>query len=117
MKPDSPATSGGIIASQVTRISDLVSYQVGDVDSRELLKTPAGSVRIFAFDKGRGLSEHTAPFDALVQVIEGEVEISVAGEVHLMHGGELILLPARQPHAVNAITSFKMILTTIRSQN
>ncbi len=70
---------------------------------------------LFAFDEGQGLSEHTVPFDALVQVLEGEAEIMVSSQSHRVHGGEMILLPAGQPHALKAITRFKMLLTMIRS--
>ena len=83
--------------------------------SREIVKRPTGSVTLFAFDEGQGLSEHTAPFDALVQVLEGEAEISIAGQPHRLQGGEMILMPAGQPHALKALKRFKMILTMIRS--
>ena len=82
--------------------------------SREIVKKPAGSVTVFAFDEGQGLSEHTAPFDALVQVLEGVVEITIAGKIHHLHGGELIPTPAQQPHALKALQRYKMILTMIR---
>jgi quercetin dioxygenase-like cupin family protein len=72
-------------------------------------------VTLFAFDEGQGLSEHTAPFDALVHVLEGEVEISIAGQPHRLQGGEMILMPAHQPHALKALKRYKMILTMIRS--
>jgi len=99
----------------VTAVAGHVSYQDGAVVSREIVRAPAGSVTIFAFDEGQGLSEHTAPFDALVQVVEGEVEITVSGKPHCVKGGEMILLPAGQPHALKALRRFKMILTMIRS--
>ena len=70
---------------------------------------------VFAFDEGQSLSEHTAPFDALVHVLEGEVEITIAGELHRLQSGEMILMPAQQPHALKAMQRFKMILTMIRS--
>jgi quercetin dioxygenase-like cupin family protein len=78
-------------------------------------KKPTGNVTLFAFDEGQGLSEHTAPFDALVQVLEGEAEIMVSGQSHRLQGGEMILLPAAQSHALKAIKRFKMMLTMIRS--
>jgi quercetin dioxygenase-like cupin family protein len=93
----------------------LVNYQDGSVVSREIVKKPAGTVTVFAFDEGQGLSEHTAPFDALVQVLEGEAEITIAGKPHRMQGGEMILMPANQPHALKALKRYKMILTMIRS--
>ena len=102
-------------AAQVFKATDLVDYSEGSVVSREIVKKPTGNVTIFAFDEGQGLSEHTAPFDALVHVLEGEVEISIAGKPHRLHQGEMILMPAQQPHALKALKRFKMILTMIRS--
>lgn len=106
----------GLPGGQVIPILELVNYQDGSVVSREVVKRPTGSVTIFAFDEGQGLSEHTAPFDALVQVLEGEAEISITGNPHRLHSGEMILIPSRQPHALKAIERFKMILTMIRSK-
>ena len=77
------------------------------------VKRPTGSVTIFAFDKGQELSEHTASFDALEQVVEGETEIMISGQPHRLHGGEMILIPANQPHALKAVQRFKMMLTKI----
>lgn len=108
-------SSKGIPVGQAARISDLVNYQDGSIVSREIIKKSTGSVTIFAFDNGQGLSEHTAPFDALVQVVEGETEIVISGDPHRLSGGEMILMPAGQPHALQALTRFKMILTMIRS--
>jgi len=99
----------------VAEVAGHVSYQEGAVVSREIVRAPAGSVTLFAFDEGQGLSEHTAPFNALVQVVEGEVEITVSGSPHSVKGGEMILLPAGKPHALRALKRFKMILTMIRS--
>ncbi len=90
----------GLPGAQVAQIAEFVSYQDGAVVSREIVRQPAGSVTLFAFDEGQGLSEHTAPFDALVQVQEGEAEIIVSGKSHRVLGGEMILLPAGQPHAL-----------------
>ena len=105
----------GLPDAQVAKTADFVSYQDGAVVSREIIKRPTGSVTLFAFDAGEGLSEHTAPFDALVQVLEGEAEITVAGRAHRVSGGEMIRLPAGQPHALKAVRRFKMLLTMIRS--
>ena len=105
----------GLPSAQVAKTAELVSYQEGAVVSREVVKRPAGNVTLFAFDEDQGLSEHTAPFDALVQVLEGEAEIMVSGKRHRVQGGEMILLPAGEPHALKAITRFKMMLTMIRS--
>jgi quercetin dioxygenase-like cupin family protein len=99
------------VASQ----SDVVQYQTGAVVSRTLLKSPGGTVTAFAFDAGEGLSEHTAPFDALVLMVEGEAEISISASPHRLHAGQLLTLPARQPHAVRAITRFKMFLVMIKA--
>ena len=107
--------SKGLSCSQPAKIVGLVSYQGGSIVSREIVRKSAGSVTIFAFDEGQGLSEHTAPFDALVQVVEGETEIVISGHPHRLQGGEMILMPAGQPHALKALTRFKMILTMIRS--
>jgi quercetin dioxygenase-like cupin family protein len=103
------------IGDQVVNALDLAGYQEGAVVSRELVRKPTGNVTIFAFDAGQGLSEHTAPFDALVQVLEGEVEILIAGQPHRVRGGQMLLMPANQPHALKALERFKMILTMIRS--
>lgn len=98
------------------KIDNLPDYQEGSVVSREILKKETGTVTFFAFDKGQGLSEHTAPFDALVYVIEGEADIVIDGKSHLLSGGELIVLPAGHPHALKAVTPFKMLLTMIRAK-
>jgi quercetin dioxygenase-like cupin family protein len=93
----------------------LIEYQEGAVVSREILKQKTGGVTLFAFDAGQGLSEHTAPFDALVQVLDGEAEITIAGKRHRVRAGELILMPAGQPHALKADQRFKMMLTMLRA--
>ena len=105
----------GLPGAEVARTVEFVNYQDGAVVSREIVRKPTGTVTLFAFDAGEGLSEHTAPFDALVQVLEGEAEIMVAGRSHCLLCGEMILLPAGQPHALKAVTRFKMLLTMIRS--
>ena len=107
--------SDGLPGAQVTKPEELVNYQDGAVVSREIVKRPTGNVTLFAFDEGQGLSEHTAPFDALVQVVEGDAEITISGQPHRVQGGEMILMPAGQPHALKALKRFKMILTMIRS--
>ena len=110
-----PSKPKGLPGAQVARTAEFVSYQDGAVVSREILKRPTGNVTLFAFDAGEGVSEHTAPFDALVQVLDGEAEITIAGQPQRVSGGEMILLPAGQPHALKAIQRFKMMLTMIRS--
>ena len=115
MPQDTESKPKGLPGAQAAKATELVSYQDGAIVSREILKKPTGSVTVFAFDEGQGLSEHTAPFDALVQVLEGEVEITISGKPQRLQGGGLILMPANQPHALKAIKRFKMILTMIRS--
>lgn len=96
-------------------IAGLISVQPGSVVSRTLIKKPAGTVTLFAFDAGEGLSEHTAPYDALVHVIEGESTVTISGQAHAVSGGQVILLPANEPHALKAVTPFKMMLTMVRA--
>jgi quercetin dioxygenase-like cupin family protein len=115
MPNTSSAKPKGLPGSQVAKVAELVAYQAGSVVSREILKRPSGNVTVFAFDEGEGLSEHTAPFDALVQVVEGEAEITVAGKPHRVAAGECLLMPAGQPHALKAPERFKMVLTLLRS--
>ncbi len=98
--------------------SDLIgilNYQTGAVVSRVLLKKNTGTITVFAFDKGEGLSEHTAPFDAYVQVLDGEAEISISSKPHMVKAGEFIIMPANEPHSLKAISQFKMLLVMIRS--
>jgi quercetin dioxygenase-like cupin family protein len=95
--------------------ADLVQYQPGAVVSRTLIKKPMGTVTAFAFDAGEGLSEHTAPFDALLLMVDGEAEIVVAGVAHRVKTADVLLLPAHQPHAVKALAKFKMILVMIKA--
>jgi len=95
--------------------ADLVQYQSGTVVSRTLVKKPGGTVTAFAFDKGEGLSEHTAPFDALVLAVDGEAEISISGQPNPVRAGEMLRLPANKPHALRAVTKFKMILVMIKA--
>jgi len=104
-----------IASAQALSLTGLVNYQDGSVVSRVILKRDSGNITLFAFDEGQGLSEHTTPYDAMVQVIEGEAEITIAGDASAVSAGEIILLPAKQPHAVKATTRFKMMLTMIRS--
>ena len=115
MQTETPSKPKGISGAKTAKVADLVKYQDGSVVSREIIKKPFGSVTVFAFDKEQGLSEHMSPFDALVHVLEGEAEIIIAGKLHRVQGGEMILMPAGQPHAVKAPNRFKMVLTMIRS--
>jgi len=95
-------------------LADIVSYQDGAVVSKEIIKKDTGTVTVFAFDKGQGLSEHTAPFDALVYVIDGEARITIAGETHRVTGDQMIIMPAHKPHAVSAESKFKMLLVLVK---
>jgi quercetin dioxygenase-like cupin family protein len=101
--------------AQAVSVGGLVDYQSGSIVSREVVKGATGRVTLFAFDQGEGLSEHTSPFNALVQIIEGEAEITISSQPHHVKAGELILMPAQQPHALKALKRFKMILTMIRA--
>lgn len=98
----------------VLNVKNMVSYQPGSVVSRTVIDKNVGTVTAFAFDSGQGLSEHTAPFDALVQIIDGAADITIAGSVHMVREGELIIMPAGKPHSLKANTQFKMLLTMIR---
>ena len=102
-------------AAEAIPAAGLLSYQDGAVVSRTLLKHPAGSVTMFAFDEGQGLSEHTSPFDAFVYLVEGGVEITVSGKPIVAKTGDLVLLPANEPHGLKATSRFKMMLTMLRS--
>jgi quercetin dioxygenase-like cupin family protein len=108
--PSSPAA--GVLSGPLARFVD---YQKGAVVSREILSKPTGTVTVFAFDEGQGLSEHTAPFDALVHVLDGEAQITISGELHAVAAGEIIVMPANRPHALKALRPFKMMLIMIRS--
>jgi quercetin dioxygenase-like cupin family protein len=101
--------------AEVVRLIDLVNYQEGAVVSRTLVRGATGTVTLFAFDEGQGLSEHTAPFDALAHLLEGEAEITVSSNPLRATAGEAVLMPANQPHSLKALTKFKMVLTMIRS--
>ncbi len=101
--------------SQVLKMADLVTYQEGSVVSRQITKTDAGNVTLFAFDAGQELSEHSTPFDALVHVLEGEVEIRISGKPYALGAVDAIVMPGDEPHAVRAVQRFKMLLTMIRT--
>ncbi len=101
-------------AGKILDLKTLVDYQKGSIVSREILKKETGTVTIFSFDRGQGLSEHTAPFDAMVQVLEGEALITISGEPHTVGAGQMIIMPANKPHSVSAEKPFKMLLILIR---
>jgi len=101
-------------AAEPVSLGDLVSYQEESVVSRTLAKRNGGTVTLFAFDEGQALSEHTVPFDALVQVLDGEVELTIGGKTVVAKSGDAVLMPADVPHAVNATNRFKMLLVMVR---
>jgi quercetin dioxygenase-like cupin family protein len=103
------------LIGQVLSLADLVNYQDDAVVSRTIIKQEKGTVTLFAFDKGQGLSEHTAPFDALVYAVDGEVEVTISEENHHIKKGEMIIMPANKPHSLRALEQFKMLLVMIRS--
>jgi len=103
------------LTEQVFTMADLIEYQAGSVVSRTVIDQKTGTLTLFAFAAGQGLSEHTAPFDALVYLLDGEAEIAIAGKPYRLHQGEMIIMPANKPHALKAIEDFKMLLVMIRS--
>jgi quercetin dioxygenase-like cupin family protein len=107
--------SSGKLFDQPAKVTGLVEYQDGSVVSREIITRKAGTVTLFAFDEGQGLSEHTAPFDAMVQILDGGAEITIAGRPLHVREGEMVIMPAKKPHSLKAISKFKMLLTMIRS--
>jgi quercetin dioxygenase-like cupin family protein len=115
MKNNKEKTNKEKLEAQATRLIDLIGYQEGSVVSREIINKKTGTVTLFAFDQGQGLSEHTAPFDALVYLLEGEMEITISGKPHRLNAGVTIIMPANQPHALKALKRLKMLLVMIRS--
>lgn len=113
-----PTAKSGVpveLAGQAARMADLVKYQAGGIVSRQIIQKKTGSVTLFAFDKGQALSEHTAPFDALVQILDGKVEITIVGEPLALKAGDSIVMPANKPHALRALAKMKMLLTMVRA--
>jgi len=115
MPPKDAKEGQGKLEPEVTALADMIDYQTGSVVSREIMKGKTGTVTLFAFDKGQGLSEHTAPFDALVYLVDGKAEITISKKTHSLAAGEMIVMPADQPHALGAVERFKMLLVMIRS--
>jgi quercetin dioxygenase-like cupin family protein len=103
------------LVAQPASLIDLIDYQEGSVVSRTIIDKKAGTVTLFAFDEGQGLSEHTAPYDALVYLLDGEANVVISGKPIRLKKGEITMMPANEPHALKAVTRFKMILTMIRS--
>ncbi len=104
------------IVAKVANLEGLIDYQEGSVVSRTLIDKTAGTVTLFAFDENQGLSEHTVPYDAMVQVLEGEVDVTISSKLVSLKKGEVTIMPANQPHSLAAKTKFKMLLTLIKSQ-
>jgi quercetin dioxygenase-like cupin family protein len=107
--------SGEGLVGKVFNLSNLVEYQEGAVVSRTVVKQNTGTVTLFSFDQGQGLSEHTAPFDAMVCILDGEAEVIIAGKSNSVKASEMIIMPANQPHSLKATERFKMLLIMIRS--
>ncbi len=103
------------LTGQAMKLIDLIDYQVDSVVSRTIIDKSTGTLTLFAFDKGQGLSEHTAPFDALVNIIAGEAEVTISGKSIQVSQGEMVIMPANQPHALKALHRFKMMLVMIKS--
>jgi quercetin dioxygenase-like cupin family protein len=103
-----------IPVSEPVRLGELIDYQEDSVVSREVLKNKAGTITVFAFDKGQGLSEHTAPFDAVVQILDGKADVTIGDTLTSVAAGETIVMPANVPHALHAEARFKMLLVMIR---
>lgn len=103
------------LAGQALNVLELIEYQDGAVVSRTISEKPVGTVTVFAFDEGQGLSEHTAPYDAIVHIVDGEVDVAISGKIVRAKAGEIVIMPANEPHALKAVTKFKMILTMIRA--
>ncbi len=101
--------------SEAIELAGLLEYQEGAVVSRTVIDKEVGTVTLFAFDEGEGLSEHTAPFDALVYIVDGEAEITISGKPHTVKAGRFIIMPADEPHALRAVTRYKMLLVMIRA--
>ncbi len=105
----------GIEKAQVNRMASFVDYQEGSIVSRTIIDKKAGTITFFAFDKGQGLSEHVAPYDALVSMLDGEAQILISGKAFDVKEGEMIILPAKKPHALKATARFKMMLVMIKA--
>ena len=104
-----------ILPSTAISLNNAIQYQTGSVVSKEIVRKATGTVTLFAFDQGQGLSEHTAPFDALVYILDGDAKITISGNPLQVKAGEFIIMPANEPHALQAVNKFKMLLVMIRS--
>jgi quercetin dioxygenase-like cupin family protein len=103
------------ILGEAGKLVDLVKYQDGSIVSKEIIKNNGGTVTLFAFDKGQGLSEHIAPFDAVVYNFDGKAQVTISGKAHILQAGDMIIMPANKPHGLQAIERFKMVLIMVRS--
>lgn len=103
------------LSETVLNLKNLVEYQEGAIVSKEILKKEAGNVTLFAFEQGQGLSEHTAPFDAMVSILDGTAEVTISGQPYRVQEGEMLIMPADKPHALKANQRFKMMLVMVRS--
>ncbi len=103
------------LLGKAVKLADLVAYQAGSVVSREIVSKKTGTVTVFAFDQGQGLSEHAAPFHALVYIVDGAADITISGNPHRVSAGEMIIMPANEPHSLKAPEPFKMVLVMVRS--
>ena len=101
------------LETNVVKVIDAIDYQEGSVVSHTIIDKAAGTVTLFTFDEGQGLSEHTVPYNALVYLVDGEAEITIAGTPHFLKAGDMIMMPAKQPHALKAVKQFKMLLIMI----
>ena len=109
------AEKEGLMA-QALMLVELIDYQPGAVVSRTLTDKPVGTITLFAFDAGQGLSEHSAPYDAFAYAADGEADVTISGKVHRVNKGQMIIMPANEPHALRAVSPFKMLLVMIRSK-
>jgi len=115
MEQNRPTQIDKIPLGKVVRLKDMTKYQSGSVVSRTIIDKKTGTITMFAFDQGQGLSEHTAPFDALVYIIDGEAEIVISGKPLNLREGEMVIMPANKPHSLKAVKKFKMVLIMIRT--
>ncbi len=103
------------LAGQPLTMTDLVAYQAGSIVSRTLIDKKIGTLTVFAFGEGQGLSEHTVPYDAFIEILDGEAEVTIAGTAHHLAAGQMIIMPANRPHLLKAVKRFKMLLVMIRA--
>jgi quercetin dioxygenase-like cupin family protein len=109
-------SEGQGITGQALTMTELIAYQEGSVVSRTLIDKKVGTVTVFAFGEGQGLSEHTVPYDAFIEILDGEAEVTIADTVHHLVAGQMIIMPADRPHLLKAVKRFKMLLVMIREK-